>query len=110
MNFQVAEEHFNNLKNQYSDAILRCRDLCDQAVDPLDFVRTAGKFLSLGTKPIPTVIECYVYEYLRNFSVFVNIRFFFHAGSRIKQGRRNLVIRHSVSYFLPNFRDLYIAC
>ncbi|KAH9628215.1 hypothetical protein HF086_003047 [Spodoptera exigua] len=40
---KVAEEHFNNLKNQYADAVLRVRDLCDQAVDPLDFVRTAGK-------------------------------------------------------------------
>lgn len=47
---QVAEEHFNNLKSQYSDAILRCRDLCDQAVDPLDFVRTAGELhLMYGT-------------------------------------------------------------
>lgn len=40
---KVAEEHFNNLKSQYGEAVLRVRDLCDQAVDPLDFVRTAGK-------------------------------------------------------------------
>ncbi|CAH0731450.1 unnamed protein product, partial [Brenthis ino] len=46
---KVAEEHFNNLKNQYSDAILRCRDLCDQAVDPLDFVRTAGELMQKHT-------------------------------------------------------------
>ncbi|XP_069362804.1 vinculin isoform X5 [Maniola hyperantus] len=46
---KVAEEHFNNLKNQYSDAVLRCRDLCDQAVDPLDFVRTAGELMQKHT-------------------------------------------------------------
>ncbi|XP_049881942.1 vinculin [Pectinophora gossypiella] len=46
---KVAEEHFNNLKNQYSDAVLRVRDLCDQAVDPLDFVRTAGELMQKHT-------------------------------------------------------------
>ncbi|CAH2098991.1 unnamed protein product [Euphydryas editha] len=46
---KVAEEHFNNLREQYSDAVLRCRDLCDQAVDPLDFVRTAGELMQKHT-------------------------------------------------------------
>ncbi|XP_013148965.1 PREDICTED: vinculin [Papilio polytes] len=46
---KVAEEHFNNLKNQYADAVLRVRDLCDQAVDPLDFVRTAGELMQKHT-------------------------------------------------------------
>ncbi|XP_068624642.1 vinculin [Battus philenor] len=46
---KVAEEHFNNLKNQYADAVLRVRDLCDQAVDPLDFVRTAGDLMQKHT-------------------------------------------------------------
>ncbi|XP_050357286.1 vinculin isoform X2 [Nymphalis io] len=46
---KVAEEHFNNLRDQYSDAVLRCRDLCDQAVDPLDFVRTAGELMQKHT-------------------------------------------------------------
>ncbi|XP_072945946.1 vinculin [Epargyreus clarus] len=46
---KVAEEHFMNLKSQYSDAVLRCRDLCDQAVDPLDFVRTAGELMQKHT-------------------------------------------------------------
>ncbi|KAI5639042.1 vinculin family domain-containing protein [Phthorimaea operculella] len=46
---KVAEEHFNNLKNQYQDAVLRVRDLCDQAVDPLDFVRTAGELMQKHT-------------------------------------------------------------
>ncbi|GBP04691.1 Vinculin [Eumeta japonica] len=46
---KVAEEHFNNLKGQYSEAVLRVRDLCDQAVDPLDFVRTAGELMQKHT-------------------------------------------------------------
>nr|XP_049705344.1 vinculin isoform X3 [Helicoverpa armigera] len=46
---KVAEEHFNNLKNQYAEAVLRVRDLCDQAVDPLDFVRTAGELMQKHT-------------------------------------------------------------
>ncbi|VVC87569.1 unnamed protein product [Leptidea sinapis] len=46
---KVAEEHFNNLKNQYSDVVLKCRDLCDQALDPLDFVRTAGELMQKHT-------------------------------------------------------------
>ncbi|CAB3241368.1 unnamed protein product [Arctia plantaginis] len=46
---KVAEEHFNNLKTQYADAVLRVRDLCDQAVDPLDFVRTAGELMQKHT-------------------------------------------------------------
>ncbi|CAH0599023.1 unnamed protein product [Chrysodeixis includens] len=46
---KVAEEHFNNLKTQYAEAVLRVRDLCDQAVDPLDFVRTAGELMQKHT-------------------------------------------------------------
>ncbi|XP_041983390.1 vinculin [Aricia agestis] len=46
---KVAEEHFTNLKNQYGDAVLRCRDLCDQALDPLEFVRTAGELMQKHT-------------------------------------------------------------
>lgn len=46
---KVAEEHFDNLKGQYSEAVLRVRDLCDQAVDPLDFVRTAGELMQKHT-------------------------------------------------------------
>lgn len=46
---KVAEEHFNNLKGQYSEAVLRVRDLCDQAVNPLDFVKTAGELMQKHT-------------------------------------------------------------
>lgn len=66
---QVSEEHFNNLKNQYSEAVLRVRDLCDQAVDPLDFVRTACKCLYLfkgflrGFRSTCTCLQEYLYSY-----------------------------------------------
>lgn len=46
---KVSEEHFNNLRSQYAEAVLRARDLCDQAVDPLDFVRTAGELMQKHT-------------------------------------------------------------
>lgn len=38
---KAAEEHFNNLKQQYADTILRMRTLCDQATDPSDFIKTS---------------------------------------------------------------------
>ncbi|XP_052129158.1 vinculin isoform X10 [Frankliniella occidentalis] len=36
---KTADEHFNNLKNQYEDSIERMRNLCDQATDPAEFIR-----------------------------------------------------------------------
>lgn len=38
---KAAEEHFNNLKQQYADTVLRMRTLCDQATDPSDFMKTS---------------------------------------------------------------------
>uniref|UniRef100_U5EZL2 Vinculin n=1 Tax=Corethrella appendiculata TaxID=1370023 RepID=U5EZL2_9DIPT len=40
---KAAEEHLNNLKQQYSDTILRLRTLCDQATDPSDFIEASEK-------------------------------------------------------------------
>lgn len=56
---KVAEEHFNNLKQQYGEAVLRVRDLCDQAVQPRDFVRTAGNQLQ-PPGPAGTIWRGYV--------------------------------------------------
>lgn len=39
---KTADEHFNNLKNQYEDSIERMRNLCDQATDPAEFIRLSG--------------------------------------------------------------------
>ncbi|XP_055386450.1 vinculin [Condylostylus longicornis] len=36
---KAADEHFNNLKQQYADTVLRMRTLCDQATDPADFIK-----------------------------------------------------------------------
>ena len=38
---KAAEEHLNNLKQQYADTILRMRTLCDQATDPSDFIKAS---------------------------------------------------------------------
>lgn len=38
---KAAEEHFNNLKQQYADTMLRMRTLCDQATDPSSFIKTS---------------------------------------------------------------------
>lgn len=38
---KAAEEHLNNLKQQYADTVLRMRTLCDQAIDPSDFIRSS---------------------------------------------------------------------
>ncbi|KAL1373353.1 hypothetical protein quinque_004518 [Culex quinquefasciatus] len=40
---KAAEEHLNNLKQQYADTILRMRTLCDQATDPSDFIEASEK-------------------------------------------------------------------
>lgn len=37
-------ENYKKLLAQYVESMSRVRDLCDQAVDPMDFVQTAGKF------------------------------------------------------------------
>lgn len=38
---KAADEHLNNLKQQYADTILRMRTLCDQATDPAEFIRAS---------------------------------------------------------------------
>lgn len=38
---KAAEEHLNNLRQQYADTVLRMRTLCDQATDPASFIRTS---------------------------------------------------------------------
>lgn len=40
---KAAEEHLNNLKQQYADTVLRMRTLCDQATDPSDFIEASEK-------------------------------------------------------------------
>lgn len=40
---KAAEEHLNNLRQQYADTIIKVRNLCDQATNPADFIKTSGK-------------------------------------------------------------------
>ncbi|XP_026331099.1 vinculin-like [Hyposmocoma kahamanoa] len=39
-------ENYKKLLAQYSESMSRVRDLCDQSVDPMDFVQTAGEAIS----------------------------------------------------------------
>lgn len=46
---KAAEEHYNNLKQQYADTILRMRTLCDQATDPADFIKASEEQMQKHT-------------------------------------------------------------
>lgn len=46
---KAAEEHYNNLKEQYADTILRMRTLCDQATDPADFIKASEEQMQKHT-------------------------------------------------------------
>lgn len=40
-NSKAADEHFENLRQQYSETMQRARALCDEATDSGDFIRTS---------------------------------------------------------------------
>ncbi|XP_063706986.1 vinculin isoform X3 [Culicoides brevitarsis] len=46
---KAAEEHLNNLRDQYADTILRMRTLCDQATDPADFIKASEEAMQKHT-------------------------------------------------------------
>lgn len=46
----AAEEHLNNLKQQYADTILRMRTVCDQATNPADFIKTSEDHMQVYVK------------------------------------------------------------
>jgi len=39
---KAADEHFQNLRSQYADSVEHMRNLCDQALDPAEFIRVSG--------------------------------------------------------------------
>ena len=39
---KAADEHFENLRRQYADAIHRTRQLCDEAIDSAAFIQQSG--------------------------------------------------------------------
>lgn len=46
---KAADEHLNNLKQQYADTILRMRTLCDQATDPAEFIKASEEAIQKYT-------------------------------------------------------------
>lgn len=40
---QAVIENYKALLARYTDSLSKVRDLCDQSVDPMDFVQTAGE-------------------------------------------------------------------
>ncbi|XP_059047710.1 talin-1-like [Achroia grisella] len=42
-NDEAAVEKYKAILTEYTESLLRVRDLCDQSVDPMDFVQTAGE-------------------------------------------------------------------
>ncbi len=38
-----ADEHFENLRREYADALQRLRALVDEAIDSVDFIKATGK-------------------------------------------------------------------
>jgi Vinculin family. len=40
---KAADEHFENLRNQYANSVGRLRDLCDEAIDPAEFIKYSGR-------------------------------------------------------------------
>ncbi|XP_037933201.1 vinculin-like [Teleopsis dalmanni] len=47
---KAADEHLQNLKQQYADTVLRMRTLCDQATDPTDFIKTSEEHMQMYAK------------------------------------------------------------
>lgn len=46
----AAEDHLNNLKQQYADTVLRMRTVCDQATNPADFIKTSEDHMQVYVK------------------------------------------------------------
>lgn len=47
---KAADEHLQNLKQQYADTVLRMRTLCDQATDPSEFIKTSEENMQMYAK------------------------------------------------------------
>lgn len=42
---KVADDHFENLRQQYADTVTKMRNLCDEATDSADFIKASGQSL-----------------------------------------------------------------
>jgi len=54
---KAADDHFENLRNQYSDAIQRVRALCDAATDSQAFVERSLEAMHEATRGCETAIQ-----------------------------------------------------
>lgn len=46
---KAADEHFENLRQQYADTIQRARNLCDEATDSADFIKASEEAMKKHT-------------------------------------------------------------
>ncbi|XP_044727451.1 vinculin isoform X2 [Chrysoperla carnea] len=46
---KAADEHFENLRQQYADTIIRVRNLCDEATDSADFIKISEEQMQKHT-------------------------------------------------------------
>lgn len=46
---RAADEHFENLRQQYASTIQRARNLCDEATDSGDFIKTSEEQMKKHT-------------------------------------------------------------
>lgn len=42
---KAADEHFENLRQQYADTLTKVRNLCDEATDSADFIKASGNLI-----------------------------------------------------------------
>lgn len=42
---KAADEHFENLRRQYADAVARTRQLCDEAIDSAEFIKQSEEMM-----------------------------------------------------------------
>lgn len=53
----AAEQHFDNMRREYADALQRLRALVDEAIDTVDFVRATGECHLLSTLHLHSNVE-----------------------------------------------------
>lgn len=46
---KAADEHFDNLRQQYAETVMKVRNLCDQALDPADFMKASEEQMQKHT-------------------------------------------------------------
>lgn len=55
---KAADEHFENLRQQYADTLTKVRNLCDEATDSSDFIKASGMYCLFNPKASEPVLNC----------------------------------------------------